>query len=114
MREERRNGSRHPIRVDVVLDDDARFHAGATLDLSEAGALIESAVPMNVGTSVRLIPLIDTKRPLLELRGRVVRSSLQRGGGHTVAVELDLSNRERAAYEEIFESVSWSVRAASF
>ena len=112
MRSERRNGSRHPIRVDVVVDDAARFHCGATLDLSEAGALIESKEPMRIGTAVRLIPLIDTKIPLLELRGRVVRSSSKRGGGHAVAVELDLSHPERTAYEELFESASWSVRAA--
>ena len=111
MRQERRAGSRHPIRVDVVLDDSTRYRCGATLDLSLAGALISSSEPMPVGAAVRLIPLVDASLPVLELQGRVVRSASARAGGHTVAVALDLSLSEERALDQLFEGASWSIRA---
>jgi hypothetical protein len=111
MLSERRSGSRYPIRVDVILDDTTRFRCGATLDLSHNGALVESEGPIPIGSSVRIVPLVDMRVAVFELRARVLRTIPSGEGTFLVALALDLTARERRAYVEIFESGSWSIGA---
>lgn len=109
MTNDRREAARYPVRVDVVLDDDTRFNGGATIDLSEGGALIELSTPASPGERVRVIPLVDTKVAVFELSGRVLRCSPVAQGRYLVAVALELAPRERGAYTAIFEQLSWTV-----
>ena len=111
MTKERREGLRYPVRVDVVLDDDARFNGGATIDLSDGGALVELSVPTTPGEHVRVIPLVDTRVAVFELSGRVLRCSPTPNGKYLVAIALELAPREQGAYAALFEQLSWTISA---
>jgi hypothetical protein len=88
--------------MQVVVDDDRSFRCGATLDLSTAGALIEAEEPAEVGSRVRLIPLVETRVPMLELHAEVVRVD-RRGSPvrYCMALALRLRPGEVDAIHEI-------------
>jgi hypothetical protein len=60
---------------------------------------------------VRIVPLVDMRVAVFELRARVLRTIPSGEGTFLVALALDLTPRERRAYVEIFESGSWSIGA---
>jgi hypothetical protein len=104
MAAERRSDARLPVRVQVVLDDERIFRSGATMNLSRAGALIEAEEAADVGTEVRLIPLVQTRSLVLEFRARVLRVDRRATGGYQMAIALRLTPEETVAIEELCAS----------
>jgi hypothetical protein len=88
--------------MEVVVDDARRFRCAATVDLGRGGALLEADEPVHVGDEVTLIPLADTRAPILEIRGTVIR--VERGSrpaSWRMALALALTPEEAAAIDEI-------------
>lgn len=73
MGHEHRQAERHHVRFKLVYDDGDSFNAGGVLDVSEGGLFLETALPLPVGTVVRLAPLNDADL-LFEVAARVKRS----------------------------------------
>ena len=83
------------IRVDslnlsyVLVDasnDDEKQTMGRTLNVSEAGIRLETAVPVVLGST--LMMTIGLEEELVEIRGRVVHSSKGEGDRYQLGVEF--------------------------
>jgi hypothetical protein len=67
---------RFAVKLQIVYDDGQSFMSGPVLDISETGVFIETVMPLNPGTTVRLTPLLDHDDvSVLELEGEVVRKA---------------------------------------
>lgn len=79
---ERRQSDRHRIRFKLVYDDGNSFNAGTVGDVSTSGLFLETALPLDVGTIVRITPLDSVDDELFEVTARVVRVVSHRDGTH--------------------------------
>jgi uncharacterized protein (TIGR02266 family) len=72
----RRQAERHRVRFHLVYDDGSSFNAGTVRDVSEGGLFLETALPLPIGTEVRLTPLLADANgtQLFEVRAKVARS----------------------------------------
>src|SRR6516162_1055231 len=71
----RPRAERHRVRFRLVYDDGASFNAGTVRDVSKGGLFLETALPLPVGTEVRLTPLeSEAGGQLFEVRAKVARS----------------------------------------
>ena len=62
---------RFSLKLQIVYDDGASFMSGPVLDMSETGVFIETVMPLEPGTAVRLMPLVkDDDSSVLELEVR--------------------------------------------
>ena len=64
---------RFSVRFQVVFDDGQSFMSGPVISLSESGMFIETVMPPQPGTPVRITPLLPEHAGLFELEGVVVR-----------------------------------------
>lgn len=64
---------RFQMKLQIVYDDGNAFMSGAVVDISESGVFIETVMPLEPGTEVRLIPLIPEEAGIFEIVGNVVR-----------------------------------------
>lgn len=74
MGREHRQNERHRITFKIVYDDGNSFNAGYVLDVSESGVFLETALPLPLGSIVRLTPLDHAGDRLFEVTARVMRS----------------------------------------
>jgi c-di-GMP-binding flagellar brake protein YcgR len=109
--DEKRKTERHKVRFHLVYDDGSSFNAGTVHDVSEGGMFLETALPLDVGTEVRLNPLDNAGDSLFEVRARVIRSvpydraaeqSIVSGMGLQF---LDLSGEDRARLVGLIRSL---------
>ena len=61
--------------VQIVYDDGNAFMSGPVVDISESGVFIETVMPLEPGTNVRLTPLLPEEVGLFEVGGVVVRKN---------------------------------------
>lgn len=73
MTQEQRTSERHRVRFKLVYDDGESFNAGFVHDISESGLFLETALPLPIGTVVRLMPLEAAGEIVPELHARVMR-----------------------------------------
>ena len=66
---------RYSLKLQIVYDDGNAFMSGAVVDISETGVFIETVMPLEPGTEVRLTPLLPEEAGLFELVGVVVRKN---------------------------------------
>jgi len=67
---------RFSLKLQIVYDDGQSFMSGPVLDMSETGVFIETVMPLDPGTAVRLMPLVPEDDSLIfELVGEVVRKA---------------------------------------
>ncbi|HEY1100571.1 MAG TPA: PilZ domain-containing protein [Myxococcota bacterium] len=66
---------RFTLKLQVVFDDGQSFMSGPVADISETGVFIETVMPLQTGTRVRLIPLLQDEDGGVELDGEVVRKA---------------------------------------
>lgn len=67
---------RIPLKLQVVYDDGASFMSGSAIDMSETGLFIETVMPLEPGTTVRLMPLVPgDDSSVLEIEGQVMRKA---------------------------------------
>lgn len=66
---------RYSLKLQIVYDDGNAFMSGAVVDISETGVFIETVMPLEPGTEVRLTPLVPEDAGLFEIRGVVVRKN---------------------------------------
>lgn len=66
---------RYSLKLQIVYDDGNAFMSGAVVDISESGVFIETVMPLEPGTEVRLTPLVPEESGLFEIRGVVVRKN---------------------------------------
>jgi uncharacterized protein (TIGR02266 family) len=66
---------RYALKLQIVYDDGNAFMSGAVVDISETGVFIETVMPLEPGTEVRLTPLTPEEAGLFEIRGVVVRKN---------------------------------------
>jgi hypothetical protein len=64
---------RHHLKFQVVYDDGNAFMSGPVVDISDTGLFIETVMPLEPGTEVRLTPLLPEDVGLFEILGVVVR-----------------------------------------
>ena len=66
---------RYALKLQIVYDDGNAFMSGAVVDISETGVFIETVMPLEPGTEVRLTPLLPEEAGLFEIIGIVVRKN---------------------------------------
>jgi uncharacterized protein (TIGR02266 family) len=99
MGREHRQSERHRVRFKLVYDDGNSFNAGSVSNVSETGLFLETALPLPVGTIVRLMPLNDAGDRIFEVDARVMRTvpydetSLEPAGMGLQFVELTPEQR---------------------
>ena len=64
---------RYSLKLQIVYDDGNAFMSGPVVDISETGVFIETVMPLEPGTEVRLTPLLPEEAGLFEVLGVVVR-----------------------------------------
>jgi uncharacterized protein (TIGR02266 family) len=64
---------RFQLKLQIVYDDGNSFMSGSVVDMSETGVFIETVMPLAPDTRVRLMPLLDDEKGLLEIEGVVAR-----------------------------------------
>jgi uncharacterized protein (TIGR02266 family) len=74
MSREHRQSERHRVRFKLVYDDGNSFNAGSVTNVSDTGLFLETALPLPVGTTVRLMPLNDAGERIFEVDARVMRT----------------------------------------
>src|SRR5690349_10243530 len=74
MGREHRQSERHRVKFKLVYDDGNSFNAGSVSNVSETGVFLETALPLPVGTVVRLMPLNDAGDRIFEVYARVMRT----------------------------------------
>jgi PilZ domain len=76
---------RYVLKLQIVYDDGNSFMSGPVSNMSDTGVFIETVMPLNAGTKVRLLPLVPEEDGMFEIDGVVTRR-----------VDYDLDNhRER-------------------
>ncbi len=65
--------TRYDLKFQIVYDDGNAFMSGAVVDISDTGVFIETVMPLEPGTEVRLTPLLPEEAGLFEIVGVVVR-----------------------------------------
>lgn len=116
MGREHRQSERHRIRFKLVYDDGNSFNAGSVANVSEGGLFLETALPLPVGTVVRLTPLDEASDMLFEVGARVMRSipydptSIEAAGMGLQFIDLPDADRKRVV--EMIERLE--ERAQSF
>jgi hypothetical protein len=101
---------RFSLKLQIVYDDGASFMSGPVLDMSESGVFIETVMPLEPGTPVRLMPLFkDDDSSVLELGGEVVRKAdydldnhFDRTPGMGIRF-VDVNDEQREAIARILE-----------
>jgi len=101
---------RFSLKLQIVYDDGASFMSGPVLDMSETGVFIETVMPLEPGTAVRLMPLVkDDDSSVLELEGEVVRKAdydldnhFDRTPGMGIRF-VDMNDEQRSAIASILE-----------
>lgn len=66
---------RFQLKLQIVYDDGASFMSGPVADMSESGVFIETVMPLDPGTRVRLMPLLPDEDNIFEIVGEVVRKA---------------------------------------
>jgi PilZ domain len=66
---------RYQLKLQIVYDDGNAFMSGPVVDMSETGVFIETVMPLEPGTEVRLTPLLPEEAGLFEILGVVVRKN---------------------------------------
>ncbi|MDP2344321.1 MAG: PilZ domain-containing protein [Deltaproteobacteria bacterium] len=66
---------RFQLKLQIVYDDGQSFMSGPVADMSESGVFIETVMPLEPNTQVRLMPLIPDEDGMFELEGVVVRKA---------------------------------------
>ena len=75
MNQDQRRAKRHQVRFKLVYDDGNTFNAGRVADVSSSGLFLETALPLPVGTKVRLTPLERAAQDgLFNIEAEVVRA----------------------------------------
>lgn len=64
---------RYRLKLQIVYDDGNAFMSGPVVDISDTGVFIETVMPLDPGTPVRLTPLLPEEAGLFEVLGVVVR-----------------------------------------
>lgn len=63
------------MKLQIVYDDGNAFMSGPVVDISASGVFIETVMPLEPGTKVRLTPLLPEESGLFEILGEVVRKN---------------------------------------
>ncbi len=66
---------RYPLQFQVVFDDGHSFMSGPVRDVSETGIFIETVMPLDPGTRVRIVPVQPAQSSIFELQGIVIRKA---------------------------------------
>jgi hypothetical protein len=66
---------RFQLQLQIVYDDGQSFMSGPVADMSETGVFIETVMPLEPQTRVRLMPLLPDEDGMFELEGEVVRKA---------------------------------------
>lgn len=66
---------RFQLKLQIVYDDGQSFMSGPVADMSETGVFIETVMPLEPQTRVRLMPLLPDEDGMFELEGVVVRKA---------------------------------------
>lgn len=66
---------RYSLKLQIVYDDGNAFMSGPVVDMSATGVFIETVMPLEPGTEVRLTPLLPEEAGLFEILGVVVRKN---------------------------------------
>lgn len=66
---------RFMLKLQIVYDDGQSFMSGPVADMSETGVFIETVMPLEPQTRVRLMPLLPDEDGMFELEGVVVRKA---------------------------------------
>ena len=66
---------RFQLKLQIIYDDGQSFMSGPVADMSETGVFIETVMPLEPGTRVRLMPLIPDELGMFEFEGVVVRKA---------------------------------------
>lgn len=74
MGREHRQSERHRVKFKLIYDDGNSFNAGSVSNVSETGVFLETALPLPVGTIVRLMPLNNVNDKIFEVAARVARA----------------------------------------
>ncbi len=63
------------LKLQIVYDDGQSFMSGPVADMSETGVFIETVMPLEPDTPVRLMPLLPDEDGMFEIDGLVVRKA---------------------------------------
>ena len=66
---------RFQLKLQIVYDDGQSFMSGPVADMSETGVFIETVMPLEPQTRVRLMPLLPDEDGMFEIEGLVVRKA---------------------------------------
>ncbi|MCB9655603.1 MAG: PilZ domain-containing protein [Deltaproteobacteria bacterium] len=116
MTEDERQSERHQVRFKLVYDDGNTFNAGSVADVSEGGIFLETALPLPIGTVVRLTPLDPAAGQLFEVEARVARViAYDQTTGERSGMGLQFQNLSDAERKRVTELIlALERRAAEF
>ena len=102
MSSERRAAHRHRVTFNLVFDDGEAFDDAIVVDISGSGVLVQTGRPRPAGTHVRLVPVGDAGKIVLDLPARVVRVVEGRGGTIRLGMRFEpLDEAQRAAVKRL-------------
>lgn len=100
---------RHQVSFEIVYDDGDGFMSGRVLDISQSGLFLETAMPLEAGTKVRMTPLVPEEVGLFEIEGEVMRTdeyTEERLMTHAPGMGIrfiNMSDAEHAELEKLME-----------
>ncbi len=110
MSSDKRGGAREKIRFNIMVDDGSSFNAGVVNDVSESGLFLETALPLDVGTKVRLttVDLGDGEPITVEAQVARVQTDEDSSPENTAGMGLkflNLNDRQISQFFEILEEM---------
>ena len=110
MSSDKRGGAREKIRFNIMVDDGSSFNAGVVNDVSESGLFLETALPLDVGTKVRLTTVDLGDGEPITVEAQVARVQTDEGSSpeNTAGMGLkflNLNDRQIRQFFEILEEM---------
>ena len=99
---------RHNVSFRVVWDDGESYFTGPVMNISDSGIFVETAMPLQAGKVVSVIPLVDGVA-LFELRGKVIRhvpEDLDNAPDRVVGMGIHFDNVSQAQLAELHKMMS--------
>ena len=107
MSNEKRGGARHDVSFHIVVDDGTSFNAGVVNDVSDTGLFLETALPLDIGTHVKLttVDLGDGDPFTVEAEVVRIESTEEVHDGDTAGMGLRFVDLSSEQVEKFFEAL---------
>jgi Tfp pilus assembly protein PilZ len=104
MSSDNREGDRQQIRFNIMVDDGSSFNAGVVNDVSDTGLFLETVLPLDAGTKVRLttVDLGESEQITVEAEVVRVEPTDKLEDGQTAGMGLKFLNLSNEQLQQFF------------